>query len=266
MDMEKIERINISRPVIERIPPPIVDRPEVPILNIPRPVVDIPRPRIDYPVIDVPSQTPAPAPSSEGKKEEEKKTPKRELPITPPPPAPELRTPALPQIPVALPEVPKEEIGTVTIIGHEIQVPTPKEVVQASVTAVVGTSATLATAIVFNQARRLIGDTVTKAARSKFKIKLRYVKPVLHFVRENDEVTVLEYSSEGVKTVAKGITNPEQFLRDTVETDELFEADHKIVIDEPIREMFTKEGAKRFSYFAPPKKMAKRLAARFIFG
>ena len=77
---------------------------------------------------------------------------------------------------------------------------------------------------------------------------------------------VIEYSGEGIQLRAKSIERPEQYLRDLIEQDELFEADHRIVIDEPVRELFTKEGAKRFNYFAPPKKMARRLAARLTFG
>ena len=120
--------------------------------------------------------------------------------------------------------------------------------------------------MVFNQARRIVGETVTKAARSKFKIKLRVVKPVIHMIQEESGVTVLEYSAEGIRTLATKVQSPEQYLRDTIEADELYELDHKIVIDEPIRENFTKEGAKRFNYFAPPKKLAKRLAARIALG
>jgi hypothetical protein len=166
--------------------------------------------------------------------------------------------PALPQQPVR---------NTITVFNHEVDVPTPKEVVQAGVTAVIGTSVTLATAMVFNQARRIVGETAAKAVKNKFKIKLRQVKPVLHFIRDEDgTVEVIEYSSDGVQLKAKSIERPEQYLRDLIEQDEFFEADHRIVIDEPVRELFTKEGAKRFNYFAPPRKMARRLAARLTFG
>jgi hypothetical protein len=63
--------------------------------------------------------------------------------------------------------------------------------------------------------------------------------------------------------VNSNIENPEQYLRDLVDTDPLFESDHRIVIDEPIKDKFTKEGANRFKYFVSPKKLAKKLSARF---
>ena len=40
--------------------------------------------------------------------------------------------------------------------------------------------------------------------------------------------------------------------------------DNKIIIDDVIKEKFTKEGAKRFkSLFAPAKSIAKKLSAKF---
>jgi hypothetical protein len=270
--MEKIGRIDIGTPVIERLPPPVMLRPELPSLAIPKPVVDVPQPRVEYPTLLLPPPLSAPTPQTSG--ETEKSAPKKEKdavkpqPQSPPvvPPTPQVILP--PQPPIEMVESPKpvETQNTIEIAGHDINVPTVKEVAQASTTAVIGTSATLATAMIFNQARRVMGETVSKAVRSKFKIKLKYVKPVLHMVYEKDGVTVLEYSEEGVKTLATSIENPEQFLRDLIQSDELFEADHRIVIDEPIKAHFTREGAKRFNYFAPSKKMARRLAARITFG
>lgn len=272
--MEKIGRLDIGASVIERLPPPVMLRPELPSLAIPKPVVDVPQPRIEYPTFLLPPPLSAPTPEVPGKTEEV--VPKKEKEVERPkpqpqpqpfaPPTPQVVSPPAPPAPSIDPPKPVETQSTIQIAGQEINVPTVKEVAQASTTAVIGTSATLATAMIFNQARRLIGETVTKAVRNKFKIKLKYVKPVLHMVYEKDGVTVLEYSEEGVKTLATGIENPEQFLRDLVQTDELFEADHRIVIDEPIKEHFSREGAKRFNYFAPSKKMAKRLAARITFG
>ena len=170
--------------------------------------------------------------------------------------------PKNPAIPAQTPEKAGETRNFISVMGHEVVVPSPKEVIQASTTAVIGTTATLATAMIFNQARKVVGETIAKAARSKFKIKLKAVKPVLHFIREDDGVTVIEYSAEGMKTVASGLQSPEQFMRDMVESDEFFEVTNKIVIDETVKEMFSKEGAKRFNYFQPPKRLAKRLSAR----
>ena len=159
------------------------------------------------------------------------------------------------------------EAVTIEVAGQEINLPPPKDILQASATAVVGTSATLATAMVFGQARRVVGEAATKLKRDKFKIKLRQIRPVLHFVDNGDGgVEVIEYSGEGVKVLASDVKSPEQYLRDTVEADELFEVDHRIVIDDHLKDKFSKEGAKRFNYFTPPKNMARRLVARFIFG
>jgi hypothetical protein len=267
----------LERSGIVRIPPPIVDQSGLPQLVIPKPVVDVPRPTIEYPIIFLPPSAPTPAapqaPATPQKPAEAAKDtapPARSLP-TPPSPSPVVPPPVAPPAPPSplTPAVPAEPpaIGqVVSVAGQEIQLPAPQEIAQASATAVVGTSVTLATAMVFNQARRIVGETVTKAARSKFKIKLRVVKPVIHMIQEENGVTVLEYSAEGIRTLATKVQSPEQYLRDTIEADELYEIDHKIVIDEPIRETFTKEGAKRFNYFAPPKKLAKRLAARIALG
>jgi hypothetical protein len=227
-------------------------------------------PRATYPVI--PPMTPnveaPPAQRSvQERKAEKKKDPERrpEPPKTVVPPPPAVVTPPIPLQPP--PPQAEKAITTVNIAGHEIRVPETKEVVQAGTTAVLGTTATLITATVFNQVRRALGEAVTKVKRDKFKIKLRRVKPVLHFVDNGQgSVEVIEYSGEGMRVIASDVVNPEQFLRDTVEADELFESDHRIVIDDPLKNKFSREGAKRFNYFAPPKKMARRLAARFIFG
>jgi hypothetical protein len=262
--MDKIERLRIEGTIIERLPPPVINRPSLPQLAIPRPVIDVPRPRIDYPTIQLPLAAPVPK-SNPSQNQPQKETSKPQAPtVTPPQP------PLAPQRPIPQLVLPKPEIEvvqpTIEIAGTQIDVPQPKEVLQASVTAIIGTSATLATAVVFNQVRKVMGETMAKATKSKFKIKLRTVKPVLHFIEDEIGVSILEYSQEGVKTLATNVKNPEQFLRDTIESDELYEADHKIVIDEPLRHLFSREGAKRFNYFAPSKKMARRLAARFIFG
>lgn len=277
--MDKIPRIDIGdarieripAPIIERLSPPVVNGLEYPTLRIPRPVVDLPSVRIDYPTLPA---TPLPAPSfptkpTQPQQPQSESKPERKLPVSPP-------APPVPKVTVVQPPVTSAPSDTtveseaqsyvMTIAGHEVNVPTPKEVVQASVTAVLGTTATLATAMIFNQARRVIGEAITKAKRDKFKIKFRAVKPVIHMIQEDDGVTVMEYSAEGVRTLATHVHNPEQYLRDTIEADELYEADHKIVIDEPIREKFSREGSKRFNYFAPTKKLARRLSARLTWG
>jgi hypothetical protein len=184
------------------------------------------------------------------------------------PPVVTVPTTALPQVaPVVEPQAESsKETFTMEVAGHSINIPSPQAVVQASATAVVGTSATLVTALVFNQVRTAAAPVLQKLARDKFKIKLKSMKPVLHFVEEEGEVHVIEYSEEGVKVLNTHVQNPEQYLRDLIDADRLFETDHKIIIDEPVKERFTKEGAKRFNYFISAKKLAKKMGAKFTFG
>ena len=62
------------------------------------------------------------------------------------------------------------------------------------------------------------------------------------------------------------VDDVERYLRDQVEVDSLYEYDNKVIIDDVIKEKFTKEGAKRFkSLFAPAKSIAKKLGARFFY-
>jgi hypothetical protein len=268
--MEILPPIKISSGGLERIPDPVVDNIAPPIVNrLQVPVVDVPTPRLDYPRIEVPHQesTPSSAPKTGDQSSEETTQPTRQLPDTPKMPAVVVPTPALQTPPPTTqqPETSKDTF-TVEIAGHDINIPTPQAVVQASATAVVGTSATLVTALVFNQVRTAAAPVLQKLVRNKFKIKLKSMKPVLHFVEEDGEVHVIEYSEDGVKVLNTHVQNPEQYLRDLIDADHLFETDHKIIIDEPVKERFTKEGAKRFNYFISAKKLAKKMGARFTFG
>jgi hypothetical protein len=276
--MEKIPKLSvpwerIGTPIVEKVPPPIVNLGPPPVVNgIQPPIVNIEFPKLVYPTLPaLPPTAPSPSsqnsPQSPGPKEKERESLRPQLPAPPViPPPPQVEVPNL-QEPTQEAKPGEVKAHTIEIAGQEITLPKPQEVAQASATAVVGTSATLVTAMAFNQVRRVAGDAVTKLKRDKFKIKLRTVRPVLHFVEDgHGNVEVIEYSSEGVRVVASDVESPEQFLRDTVEADELFEADHRIVIDDHLKSKFSREGAKRFNYFAPPKKMAKRLSARFIFG
>jgi hypothetical protein len=268
--MEILPPIKLSSGGLERIPAPVVDRVAPPVVNaIQVPVVDVPVPRIDYPRIELPPEEPknTTAPKTGDSSSEETTQPTRQLPDTPKMPAVVVPTKTLsaPAPAIAQTEISKDTF-TVEIAGHDINIPSPEAVVQASATAVVGTSATLVTALVFNQVRTAAAPVLQKLARDKFKIKLKSMKPVLHFVEEEGEVHVIEYSEEGVKVLNTHVQNPEQYLRDLIDADHLFETDHKIIIDEPVKERFTKEGAKRFNYFISAKKLAKRMAARFTFG
>jgi hypothetical protein len=267
--METIRPIRVEGSKIERIPPPVTVEISAPLVQgIQVPVVDVPVPRLEYPRIEVPRQENfdknVPDKTSESKEEKPEKTRELSTPSPPPvrPPSLPVAIPQVPQTPSVL-VTPEQEKFAIEIAGQSIDLPAPAEAVQAGATAIVGTSATLVTALVFNQARQAVTPVVQKLARDKFKIKLKVVKPVLHFVEEQGEVRAIEYSAEGVRLVSNKIENPEQYLRDLINTDPLFESDHRIVIDEPIKDRFTREGADRFKYFVSPKKMAKKLAARF---
>jgi hypothetical protein len=268
--MEILSPIKISSGGLERVPAPVVDKVAPPVVNaIQVPVVDVPIPRLNYPRIELPPEEPknTTAPKSGDQSEEETTQPSRQLPDTPKMPAVTVPTTAVQVPPASAPqtETPKDTF-TMEIAGQDINIPTPQAVVQASATAVVGTSATLVTALVFNQVRTAAAPVIQKLARDKFKIKLKSMKPVLHFVEEDGEVHVIQYSDEGVKVLNTHVQNPEQYLRDMVDADRLFETDHKIIIDEPVKERFTKEGAKRFNYFISAKKLAKKMGAKFTFG
>ena len=270
---------------IDRLPPPIVNRVDPPIINgLQAPVVEMPSARLDYPRVDIPyQQTPSnPAPSKPQEPEEQPREKTRELKDSPPPPSQQPQivqppaTPIAPQINTPEITVPKEEQPRVSeekpaeaktmevaVLGHEINVPTPTAVVEAGATAVIGTSATLITALVFNQIRQAAAPVLQKLARDKFKIKLKKIKPVIHFVKEGDLIHVIQYDGEDVKLLSDHVDNPEQYLRDLIDTDPLYEADHTILIDEPVKDFFTKEGTKRFNYFISSKKLVKKLSARF---
>ena len=83
------------------------------------------------------------------------------------------------------------------------------------------------------------------------------------FVNDEGSVDVLEYSQKGTKVVGH-TDDVERYIRDQVEDNALYEIDNKVIIDDVIKDRFTKEGAKRFkSLFAPAKSIAKKLSAKF---
>lgn len=269
----------MSAPNINRLPPPVIEALPDPIVTkstLEKPIIDVPVPRLDYPRIEIPISPSFDVPQKGGETggEPEKKerplkdaAPLPSVPSAPSPALPVLSSPRISpvqQLPVSNP-VP-ERTMEVNIAGHEVNIPTPTAAIEAGATAVIGTTVTLVTALLVNQVRQLAAPALQKLARNKFKIKLKSIKPVLHFVEENGIVHVIRYDGESVKLLNNNIENPEQYLRDLIDADHLFEADHKIIIDEPVKERFTKEGAKRFNYFVPAKKIAKKLAARFAFG
>ncbi len=139
-------------------------------------------------------------------------------------------------------------------------------VATAGAVAVVTTAATIASTTVLNALKNAAEPIIKEATKNKFKIKIKQVKPVLHYVlAEGGHVDVFEYSAEGTRLIEQ-VTNVEQYIRDQVEINALYEIDNKIIIDDVIKDKFTKEGKERFKpLFAPAKKIAKKLSARLSF-
>jgi len=249
--MSKIKRIEIPTPVIRRIPPPTVRVLEPPVVRgIQVPVIDVPSPIIPYPTIDVPTEAEFRQDLSqpqETESTEEEDT--RDLK----PPEPAAPVPTQP---------------TINIGGVEAPLPEPAPLITAGATAIVTTTVTLGATILVGKLKEAVLEPMMKRMEAnrgkKKKIKIKQVKPVLHYViSENDTVDILEYSQKGTKVI--GTTDDvERYIRDKVEDNALYEMDNKIIIDDVIKEKFTKEGAKRFkSLFAPAKSIAKKLGAKF---
>ena len=257
--------------VITEISPPVIRTPTPPVVRgISPPVVRVPDPQIEYPQIQVPRPVPQPpeereqvTPPTREPQETNEDTPTdtRELPNTP-------SVPPTPQVPTQTP--------TIDIGGTQIPLPEPGPLVAAGSLAVVTTVVTLGATIAIGQVKNALEPMLRKAMMQrpeldakgrKKKIKIKRVKPVLHFIMEEDgEVEVIEYSQNGMKVLDGNISNLEQYLRDQVDTNSLYEFDNKLIIDDSLKSKFTKEGQKRFkSYFATPKTIAKKLGAKFSF-
>jgi hypothetical protein len=231
------------------------------------PVFEMPDTSIKYPVINVPTQEEfdAAVKADKEKEQQDKGEKSRGLPDTSPPQLPQVaQTP--PQVPIAEIPADKPTTPTFTVGGIDINLPDPSLVATAGAVAVVTTAATIASTTVLNALKNAAEPIIKEATKNKFKIKIKQVKPVLHYVlAEEGHIDIFEYSAEGTRLVEQ-VTNVEQYIRDQVEINTLYEIDNKIIIDDVIKDKFTKEGQKRFkSLFAPAKKIAKKLAARLSF-
>jgi hypothetical protein len=254
----------IDRPAIRSVEQPVVRGLEVPI-------VDVPNTTIKYPVINVPSQAEfdAAVNAERQKQAQEEKPKERGFPDTTPPPPPQLlqvaQTPTI-QTPVA--EIPADTKPqpTFSVYGVNINLPDPSLVATAGAVAVVTTASTMIATTALNALKNAAEPIIKEATKNKFKIKIKHVKPVLHYVMaEGGHIDIFEYSADGTRLVEQ-VTNVEQYIRDQVEINALYEIDNKIIIDDVISDKFTKEGKERFkSLFAPAKKIAKKLAARLSF-
>ena len=267
-----VSNIGINGPsVIPTINPPVTKSVEVPVVRgMELPVILMPDTGIKYPVIDVPTQAEfdAAVKAEREKQSQEQQDKARGLPDPKPLELPQqitqnIQTPTQPiqsEIPADKPQ------PTLSVYGVDINLPDPSLVATAGAVAVVTTAATIASTTVLNALKNAAEPLIKEATKNKFKIKIKQVKPVLHYVMsEGGHVDVFEYSADGTRLVEQ-VTNVEQYIRDQVEINALYELDNKIIIDDVIKDKFTKEGKERFkSLFAPAKKIAKKLSARLSF-
>jgi hypothetical protein len=265
----QIPKVGINSPsVISTIDPPVLHSMEVPVVRgLSVPIVDVPNTSIKYPVINVPTQEEFDAAVNAQKKQEQQppQEKSRGLPDTTPQVPQVAQTPPT-QTPIA--EIPADKPTTpsFSVYGVNINLPDPSLVATAGAVAVVTTAATMASSAVLNVLKNAAEPFIKEATKNKFKIKIKQVKPVLHYVMaEGGHIDIFEYSAEGTRLVTQ-TSNVEQYIRDEVEKNVLYEIENKIIIDDVIKEKFTKEGQERFKpLYAPAKKIAKKLAARLSF-
>jgi hypothetical protein len=264
--------IKIGGPnIIPTIDPPIVRSTEVPVVRgLALPVFEMPDTSIKYPVINVPTQAEfdAAVNAERQKQAQEQQEKTRGLPdVNSPelPPAVQQLTQPPTSTPVAEIQADKPQ-PAFTINGVDINLPDPSVVATAGAVAVVTTATTMASTAVLNVLKNAAEPFIKEATKNKFKIKIKQVKPVLHYVMaESGHVDIFEYSADGTRLVAQ-TDNVEQYIRDEIEKNTLYEIENKVIIDEPVKDKFTKEGQERFkSLYAPPKKIAKKLSARLSF-
>jgi len=273
--METIKPINISSTdiriggpsIIPTIEPPVVRGVEVPVVRgLALPVFEMPSGAFKYPTVDVPTQEEfdAAVKAEKEKQAQEKEEKSRGLPDTKPELPPQIQqTPTPPPTPQI--EVPPEtKPPTFTINGVDINLPDPSLVATAGAVAVVTTASTMVATTALNALKNAAEPLIKEATKKKFKVKIKQVKPVLHYVlAEGGHIDIFEYSAEGTRLVEQ-VDNVEQYIRDQVEINSLYEIDNKIIIDDVISSKFTKEGQARFKpLFAPAKKIAKKLSAKF---
>jgi len=265
----EIPKIGINGPsIIPKIEPPITQSIDSPVTKgLALPIFEMPSPKIPYPVINVPTQEEfdAAVKADREKQQQEEKPKERGLPDTKPPELP----PAVqqltqqPQTPIAEIPADKPTTPTFSVYGVNINLPDPSLVATAGAVAVVTTASTMVATTTLNALKNAAEPIIKEATKNKFKIKIKQVKPVLHYVlAEGGHIDIFEYSAEGTRLIEQ-VTNVEQYIRDQVEINALYEIDNKIIIDDVIKDKFTKEGKERFkSLFAPAKKVAKKLSAR----
>jgi len=275
--METIKPINISSSdiridgpsIIPSIEPPVVKGVEVPIVRgLALPVFEMPSGAFKYPTVDVPTQEEfdAAVKAEKEKQASEQQEKSRGLPDTTPTPQlpPAIQTPPTEPITPQIEVPPQPKTPTFTVNGIDINLPDPSLVATAGAVAVVTTASTMVATTTLNAVKNAAEPLIKEATKKKFKIKIKQVKPVLHYVLADEgHIDIFEYSGTGTRLVER-VDNVEQYIRDQVEINSLYELDNKIIIDDVIADKFTKEGQKRFKpLFAPAKKIAKKLSAKF---
>ena len=234
----RIPRLNIPRPVIDRIPPPVTNDTPPPVVNaIQVPVIDVPTPIIEYPTLDAPTR----------EQFEGSITPQEE--------------------PTVVEEVPTRLLpDSVPILGRDIPIPDAATLITTGSTAAVAVATTMASTLllrnVINQLDPLLKKLLSNSKKKKNKKK---GKVVLHIMKSDDKYTIFEYSNNGT-SVVDVVDNIENYLRDKINEDTFYEIDNKIIIDDKIKPDMTKEGQKRFGkLFCPAKSIAKKLSAKLSF-
>ncbi len=235
----EIEPIRIPSNIIREIPPPItrpVPRPVVDGLE--RPVVDVPGYEFDYPTIDVPTEQDF-----------------QEQLQQPPPPVPDVDIPTR--------DLPDNVQVDVPGVGP-VDLPPIAPLVTAGATAAVTAVVALGSTVLLNQLKdKFLGPVIDRLSKRSKKKKRKTKKPVLHFMQSENGVSVMEYSAKGTRLVTV-TDNIEQYLRDQIDIDSLYEYDNKLIIDSGIKELLTKEGQKRFKkHLVPPSAIVKKLSAKF---
>ena len=272
INANQVQNIGVNGPsIIPTINPPATKNVEVPVVRgMELPVILMPDTGIKYPVINVPTQAEFDAAVNAQKQQEQQPPQDKARGLPDPTPAPQLpqivqTTPT--QTPTPIAEVPADKPQpTFSVYGVNINLPDPSLVATAGAVAVVTTAATMASTAVLNVLKNAAEPIIKEATKNKFKIKIKQVNPVLHYVMsEGGHIDIFEYSSEGTRLVAQ-TDNVEQYIRDEIEKNTLYEIENKVIIDEPVKDRFTKEGQERFKgLYAPPKKIAKKLSARLSF-
>lgn len=233
-----IPRLQIPRPVIDTIPPPVIQNSPPPVIRgLEIPIIDVPTPIIEYPTIDIPTRE-----QFEGA-------------ITPPQQPAQTSTPERSRL---LPE-------TVPILGRDIPVPDAATLITTGSTAAIAVATTMASTLLLKslfQKLDPISKRLSEVMDKKKKKKKKVGKVVLHFMKGDSGIIVMEYSNSGAKLV-EVINNAEHYLRDKTNEDNMYELNNKIIIDSEIKESMTKEGQKRFSkLFCSSKSIVKKLSAK----